>query len=291
MNTMSKDKITCLICLQPNTELLYSHTRLDYSVFICKACNFGIRKYMPGKNRISEIYGQGYSGFLKTGVAKNGERIRNNYLENFEEKKAFIKLNGIANPDSLAGNKAYEIGFGLGEILDLLVTEGFRVSGCDLSRECFEIIKKQHKNVEYGFFEDLDLKKNEYALVIMWSMIEHFQNPREVLTKAYDILKPGGKIVIVGANFNSYKRKILGPGWKGFTAGHFYFFSPKAIRSLLGQCGFKMIKFYHPDNFNFIQRPQLINRIFKRLKFWILRGTLIQRTQKFFVVAQKPLSQ
>lgn len=149
-------------------------------------------------------------------------------------------------------------------------------------------VQNKHPKAQLAYFEDMDLMENRYAVVVMWSIIEHFINPLIALKKAWRILQPRGYLILEGSNFDSFSRKALRENWSGFTSGHFYFFGIKSLRKILGIAGFTDIIFYHPSNKRFFATNKLMWRILLRIIFFIFAGPLINRSSSFFVIAKKP---
>lgn len=277
----------CIICEKP-TVLLYAKTRLGYGILHCKNCNFAQRNYIPPKNTMAQSYKKGYLEFLQTGL-QGGEKKFRDYDARLLEKKQFLRLIQIPKQVPPSAQNIFDIGFGAGEFLEIFDKPGFQIDGCDLAPQSVDYVKSKFNKarLEYGFFEDLDLQANYYSVVIAWSLIEHFHNPNTVLKKAFEILKPGGILLMCGANFNSQKRKEMGTEWKLFSYNHFYFFSPLALKLALQKAGFKKVKFYHINNDGFFNKPRLLKRVFRRAMSFLHHGSLIQRSKKFYCLATK----
>ena len=279
----------CLVCQKP-LAILYTKTRRGFRVLWCKNCNFARREKIRSKDKLAKIYQGDYLKFLESGKVGGIKKFKS-AEERFAEKNKFLEVAQIKKIIAKYSNKKlFEVGFGMGEFLEFFKKAGFELEGCDLSEQCVAFVKKkfeQKQGFELGNFEDKVLPCDYYSVVIIWSVIEHFNNPLEILEKTFKVLQPGGMLLMCGANFNSWLRKQYGPMWPLFSRGHFYFFSILALKKILKKNGFKKIAFYHPKNYKFLSRPNLLKRTYYRLKTFISRGSLIQRSPKFFLVAQK----
>ena len=292
MNTLNNTpRLNCQICGAQLKEL-YAYTWSGYAVFECTKCNFAARKDIPDQEKIQKLYGAGYMEHLKTGQNKTGRLIRQCEEKNTKHKKQFLELiNMEKRLRRLYNKKIFDVGFGMGEFLQIFSDFGFRADGCEISQECMaNQAQGGFGKLWLSFFENIELKPCSYGVIVMSSVIEHFADPKRVLEKAFEALEPGGYIILMGANFNSWNRKMNGSDWVGFTHGHFYFFSPYAILKLLRQIGFSNIVFNHPENYGFFSHKKLAAYLIKKFILFLRRGPLIQRTNKFFLIAQKPLT-
>ncbi len=75
--------------------------------------------------------------------------------------------------------------------------------------------------------------------IIMRSYLEHEARPREVLTAAYEKLRPGGYIYVKVPNFSSINRIVRGKNWCGFRfPDHLNYFSKRTLVKLASGVGY-----------------------------------------------------
>ncbi len=76
--------------------------------------------------------------------------------------------------------------------------------------------------------------------IIMRSYLEHEANPREVLIKSFNKLKPGGYIYIKVPNFGTINRVVRGINWCGFRfPDHLNYFGVGTIKKLAELEGYR----------------------------------------------------
>ncbi|MCP3922299.1 MAG: class I SAM-dependent methyltransferase [Desulfobacterales bacterium] len=130
----------------------------------------------------------------------------------FFMKKLFEKGNMELNShvyETLAFGKndnILEIGFGPGlfmkKIADSL-TDGF-IEGVDFSETMVNIAKKRNRShiktgkvkIQSGDFNNVSYAANSFERVFTVNTIYFWQNPSETASKIFEILKPGGKVVV-----------------------------------------------------------------------------------------------
>ena len=66
------------------------------------------------------------------------------------------------------------------------------------------------KDLIVGEFLETDFKTEKFDLISMWDVIEHVCDPKTNLEKVFDLLKPGGYLVITTGNIDSWTAKLMG---------------------------------------------------------------------------------
>ena len=89
--------------------------------------------------------------------------------------------------------------------------------------------------------------------VILWHVLEHLTNPREVLAEIHRILKPGGQVIVAVPNFSSLQAEWTGPAWFHLDLPrHLYHFPVEGLRTLLQRTQFAIAREQH---FSLRQNP------------------------------------
>lgn len=77
----------------------------------------------------------------------------------------------------------------------------------------------------------------------MWHVVEHLLNPPAALTRARELLAPGGLLLIELPNWNSIGRIARGSRWSQLRPPeHIDFFIPHSLRFALEQAGFQVVR-------------------------------------------------
>lgn len=98
--------------------------------------------------------------------------------------------------------------------------------------------------------EELRSKAGQFDVVLSTEVIEHVYNPRGLLKTCYDLLRPGGALVLTTPYHGYFKNLLLAVTRKldrHFTVlwdhGHIKFRSHKTMHEVLAETGFTRIKF------------------------------------------------
>jgi 2-polyprenyl-3-methyl-5-hydroxy-6-metoxy-1,4-benzoquinol methylase len=118
---------------------------------------------------------------------------------------------------------------------------GWRVAGVDVSERVVEEIRDQYGcEVHSGSLPHPELSPSSFDVVTMWQSLEHVHRPLEVLRAAFEILRPGGKIVVAVPNLDSLAAKWFGEYWFGFDLPrHLTHFTASTLSTMLKASGFR----------------------------------------------------
>ncbi len=85
---------------------------------------------------------------------------------------------------------------------------------------------------------DLRLE-GRYRTIVMNYVLEHFLDPLRVLARCRESLEPGGRILILTPNVNSWAHRVFGRTWSGLHAPrHTHLFTPRTLELAAKKLGF-----------------------------------------------------
>lgn len=151
----------------------------------------------------------------------------------------------------------------------------------DFSFQChaIDLMKSELENVEW-FVHDLNqnspLPSNTYDVITAIEVIEHLENPRQVVRDFFRLLKKGGKLIMTTPNNESY-RSILSYCMRGhFVAftdssypAHITALNRKDLERILKESGFSQIEFSFTNQG---MVPKLGGMTWQSLSFGALKG-------------------
>lgn len=89
--------------------------------------------------------------------------------------------------------------------------------------------------------------KYTFNVITLFDVIEHVDNPTEIITLAHSLLQKDGIIVVGTPNIDSLFAKIMGRNYPYLIRMHIILFSPAILKKLLEENGFKVI---HKENYS-----------------------------------------
>ena len=82
----------------------------------------------------------------------------------------------------------------------------------------------------------------KFDLISVFGVLEHVEDPKQLLTDIASHLAPGGKAIISVPNPHSLQLSLFGKDWYNWIAPrHFNLMPIKALRSLSESCGFEVV--------------------------------------------------
>src|SRR3972149_7378454 len=137
--------------------------------------------------------------------------------------------------------RALEIGCSTGVLLSLLKNRNWEVWGVEPSESAL-VAEKKGIRVINKFFQEADLPRGYFDVVILNHTLEHLENPVSILVKARSLLRRGGIIYIDVPNFGSLSARLLGKHWAYLMPEeHVWHFTPVTLKKLIRKSGFKPI--------------------------------------------------
>lgn len=139
---------------------------------------------------------------------------------------------------------ALDVGCGGGLFLGMLRQEGVRVVGLDLSPRAASVAwRVQGVPALAGDLEHNPLRPSSFAVVTMFHVLEHLLDPLAQLRTVYDLLRPGGRLVVQVPNAACWQFLLLGENWSGLDAPrHLLNFRPHDLENLLAAAGFEVVR-------------------------------------------------
>ena len=193
-----------------------------FSLFVCEKCGFGQTFSSP--ENLGKYYAE-YHGRRHGFTTDYCDHRRVRWVEKSVKNSQTKKL--------------LDIGCGSGTFLETAKRRGWQAVGTELNHEKF-----QDSGLEV--YDNLDKVTKKYApaffdALTLWHTLEHFKNPREVLTKARELLAENGSLLIAVPNFGGFQSSIFGQNWLHLDMPrHLFHFNFNALKLLLEQCGFSI---------------------------------------------------
>jgi len=226
---------------------------------------------------------------------RSGEDYLNYELTN---EKAFLDLQLLALNDagfygfekaalgdSASGGKprVLDIGCATGSLLAVFHERGWETTGIEISGPQAEY-GRQKRNLD---IRSLPLEKNvfpaaSFNAVLASHLIEHMNNPADMVREVRRILSPEGRFFVTTPNISGFQAGLFKGRWRSAIFDHLYLFSMKTLSRLLSENGFTIEKAATWGGLAAGIAPPLVKRFFdknaKRFGFgdvMILRAALL----------------
>ena len=240
-------KLTCAECCVCETgdtaqigageDFEYRTSSDTFSAMRCGSCGLVFLNPRPDVSEFETIYPHNYHAF---DFSEKDFGVVYKIRSRLEAKRLLSWCKGLPNEARIL-----DVGCGDGFHLNLLKNYGrktWRLEGVDLDKRAVEMAEKSGLKVHLGSIETLRLPENAFDLAFMIQTIEHLEKPFEILAAIKDVLKPGGKLVVVTDNtdsldFNIFKNRH----WGGYHfPRHWNLFNRNSLANLAEKVGFEI---------------------------------------------------
>jgi 2-polyprenyl-3-methyl-5-hydroxy-6-metoxy-1,4-benzoquinol methylase len=217
-----------------NLHLLHSYSYdvlLDghHPIVRCTSCGLHYACPRDSWETLEQVYTAGsVESYLKEAEGK---------LASFRNEARFLReLCGV-------GGELLEIGCATGLFLRAATEVEFNVQGCEPWKEAATIAQQAFgSRVKIGTFKAADYASEYFRVVALWTVIEHVEEPAQLVRDIYNLLIPGGWLALSTPNFQSLSRRLLRSRWHLFERPHLTFFDPETISDLLRATGYEDIR-------------------------------------------------
>jgi len=281
-NIYNFEEASC-ICGMKNGKLIARCDRYALSVntYLCYSCGVMWTNPRMTENSLKRFYEEDYRPIYlgkkkATDSFFNDQIIHGQYILDF-----FSTIIPIVK-----GWKVFDIGCGAGGTLIPFLNAGFSPFGCDVGLDYLEYGRRNGLVLEHGDISSLT-KFRPANLVILSHVLEHFSNPKDILTQIYELLFQDGYVYVeLPGIFNIHK--AYGDTLLFLQNAHLYHFTLTTLASLFAKAGFKLVKgdeiinalFQKCDKLFSVSTENQYNQILKHLYFVEFRRKAI----KFFLI-------
>ena len=216
----------------------------------CQCCGLISIYPQPSVEEIGQMYSDEYFTIADNKTHHgNTDYISDIQKVDYSKEIDFVKY-------LVSNGNILEVGCATGSLLNQLKSHGFHVSGIELSSFAAEYGRKNYgitiinKPFDKTLLEN-DLKENEFDLILMGDVLEHFANPSEAVKLSCSLLKKGGKLVAhVPGTLNLISTRtaflfyMLTGSRKTMTIPPYHLteFSPSTLKKMYLMNGFSEVK-------------------------------------------------
>ncbi len=215
----------CYLCNYNKSKTLY--IKNNFTIVRCNNCEFIYVLEKLDKNIIEKYY----NNFDYKSIIEAEKTIRKDTRRSCDVLDRLINNRG----------RLFDVGCGRGFFLEEAKSRGWTVFGIDRSASMVSYARKKlHLNVIQGDIRSYK-NKDRFDLVTLHQVIEHFEDPVDLLKNCYKLLNRGGYIYIATPNINSASSRIQKERFDYLIPPeHLSFFSEKTLKIALKSVGFDM---------------------------------------------------
>lgn len=225
-------EITCNLC--GGTETAHVAQNCGLRVVRCDHCGLVFVNPQPTAAAILEYHAaqdlmmrKGWSSYFQ----HSSDQLKELWDERLEDVKRWINRGEV---------RLLDVGCGPGEFLYFARQRGWDATGFEFAPSVAQLAHDKYGlDVKVGDLATLDYANDGFTLLSMWHVLEHLPNPLAILTRAHELLVPGGLLVLEVPNVNCFWRRSYRYPFSAIL--HLFHFSPSTLAALVQKAGFEVL--------------------------------------------------
>jgi len=138
--------------------------------------------------------------------------------------------------------RALEIGCGAGDLLVQMKEIGWQTVGIDFDPAAIAAANQRGLDVRVGDLDAQAFPDESFDVVLMNHVLEHLPEPQYSMREIRRILRPGGRLIAVTPNFDSWGSSHFGKNWRGLEPPrHLHLFNRQSATLLAQIAGFTVV--------------------------------------------------
>lgn len=234
--------VSCALCGADSTEILFEGQDEWYKlpgrfpVRRCRQCNHIYLNPRPSPSEIGQYYPAEYAPY-QPAIEDEPSLWRR-----LERQYAMFKRIRMIQSRLKTRGRVLDVGCATGTFLAALRRLGWEVYGVETNAEAAAYARQRFGlNVFTGELEAAAFPEHYFDLVILWDVLEHVHEPRQVLQEAARIVQPGGALLLVLPNPESLEARVFGRYWAGWDVPrHLHIFPTAVLQQLLAETKWQM---------------------------------------------------
>lgn len=225
---------SCCLCGQTGAqEWLQAPDRLHgrrqlYTLVRCSTCALVWLSHPPRREEIGEHYTDAYHRLISGAGEDSPARWGFRKVAIAQHKQSGVLL---------------DLGCSSGSFLEFLKGEPWKLYGIEMSVDCAKVAEeKSGAQVFVGDIVKAPFAPGSFDVITCFDVLEHLYEPRQVMAKVMEWLKPGGIFYVLVPNIDSAEARVFGSYWGGLELPrHLFHYSPASLRYLATSVGLQEI--------------------------------------------------
>lgn len=170
--------------------------------------------------------------------ASEDARRKNIFQPRAERLAEAVKKFGVSR------NMLLEVGSGFGTFAKCVQELNLfdRIVAIEPTPDLAQTCRDKGLEVLESPFEHLDFSAYQASVVAAFEVIEHLFSPKEFFDTAYNVLEPGGLVVVSCPNGKGFDVEMLQELASAVDVEHLNYFNPKSLSRLAESCGFTVLE-------------------------------------------------
>ncbi|MGE5727362.1 MAG: class I SAM-dependent methyltransferase [Gemmatimonas sp.] len=274
--SMQLEAVPCCMCGQYDAvpvavgeDFEYHTSQETFLALRCKRCDVIYLSPRPTADSLPCIYPANYHAFNFSAARFGFAYKARSWID---KRRVLEAAHGLGETARIL-----DVGCGDGFHLRLLRKygrPGWRLEGVDADPRAVAAARNSGLDVHLGDVHEIDLPLSSYDLILLIMTVEHLADPLDTLRRIRELLRPGGRLLLITDNTSTLHFKVFGRRhWGGFHfPRHWNLFDPSSLRALIARADLE------PDDATTLISPvNWVYSIRNLLVDWKAPGWLVRR--------------
>jgi len=231
---LSTGQVACNLCGRDDNEDIA--TQRGLRIVRCRGCGLVCVHPRPTAEQLAALYADYHA--RDGGDEESWDRLMSRVFGEAADL--------LCAPRTTSGSgRVLDVGCGFGGFVDLMRKRGWDAEGVDPSPTVVDAATRKGRPVRLGTLEALPTDSGPYDAITMFYVLEHLPDPMGALRKSFDLLVPGGTLLVRVPHTTPIVRLLAPIGFGGELYDppfHLYDFAPPVLQDMLGRVGFVDIR-------------------------------------------------
>jgi SAM-dependent methyltransferase len=221
----------CEICGGQQISYLFKKDGKDY--YRCGNCKLERLSPKPADSDLESFYGKDY-------YRQGWGHWQQEQVKSIKKNTAQVLVRLIP---SAQNKRILDCGCAAGYLLGEALNAAFLPYGIEISPVAVDAARSLFppERIYQGFLEEAPFPAGFFYAIFMNGFLEHTKDPVKTVNRAFELLEPGGFLVITTPDTGSLSHKIMGSSWPHYVSEHLFLFNKENINLMLTKAGLKLI--------------------------------------------------
>ncbi len=208
----------------------------QYTLVRCPVCSLVWLSHPPRPEEMHLHYTGAYHQLISAGGQNSPHRWRDRKATLTQYKQSGALL---------------DLGCSSGSFLEFMRSESWELYGLEMSAEAARAAEaRSGAQVYAGDILDTCFPREYFDVITCFDVLEHLYEPRQVMARVTEWLKPGGIFYVLVPNVDSAEARVFGSYWHGLELPrHLFHYSPASLKFLAESAGLQAVSLETRRNF------------------------------------------
>ncbi len=149
-----------------------------------------------------------------------------------------LRLFQSKSPES----RLLDVGSALGDLISVARLGGWDVTGIEPNPFAAAEADRLIPGTTFcGTLEQFNAKPESFDAVTCFDVLEHFRRPDAEMKRMWQLLRPGGELLITTVDVCGWQSRLFGSRWVHYHRDHLWYFNRQTLARMAEEAGFEVV--------------------------------------------------